>query len=168
MVDKRSRIIFRSTKDTEVKSLESLGVKSKRIIKHKCFFMWHILLPTPEDWIKTASWELLTKDLIIRIEYEGRQRPKVAIFEIPPICHIYLIQLVIVWTRDGDYARSGSFPLHPQLPWCDEFKNTGQSDLPKTNVVKVYLPVQRRRSLEIKPQPNVTPLWPSLLFPPRL
>lgn len=65
VADKHSCKIYCVTKGTVVKSLKSLGVKPQRIIKGKGFFIWDILLPTPEDSIKAASWELITKDLII-------------------------------------------------------------------------------------------------------
>lgn len=77
VVDKRSRKICRSTKDTMVKTLKSLGVKPQRIIKSKCFLMWYLLLPTSEDCIKAANREPITKGFIIRTEYEWRRQTKV-------------------------------------------------------------------------------------------
>lgn len=73
-----------STKDTVIKSLISLGVKSQRFIKGKGCFMWDILLPTSANWEAATNRKLITKDLILRIEYESRQRTKVSVYEVPP------------------------------------------------------------------------------------
>lgn len=57
-----------------MKSLEHPVIKSQRIVKGSVLFMWYILLPTPEVYVKVATWELITKDLIVRIDYEGWSR----------------------------------------------------------------------------------------------
>lgn len=64
VVDKCSRKISRTEKDTIVKRLPSLGVMPKRIIMVKGFFMWNILLPSPED--------CLTRGVIIRTKHQCR------------------------------------------------------------------------------------------------
>lgn len=46
--------------------------------------MSDVLLPTAEVCIEVASRELITKDLIIRTEYEGQRRPTVTVLEVPP------------------------------------------------------------------------------------
>lgn len=46
--------------------------------------MCDVLLPTTEVCMEVASRELITKDLIIRTEYEGQRRPIVTILEVPP------------------------------------------------------------------------------------
>lgn len=59
------------TKDTVVKSLESLWAKPQRIIKRSGFFIWDILLRTPEVFVKAASRDLITKDQILSTVYDG-------------------------------------------------------------------------------------------------
>lgn len=72
VVDKRLCKICRLMKDN-IKSLTSLVVKPQRIIKGTGYFTWNILLHTPEDCVGITSHDFITKDLILRREYEGRQ-----------------------------------------------------------------------------------------------
>lgn len=55
-------------KDTVVKSLEYL------VVKGSGFFMWDILLPMLKDFMKAANNNLITKDIILRTEYNKRHR----------------------------------------------------------------------------------------------
>lgn len=71
-------------KNTVIKSLESLGFKPLRIVKGHKFFMWDLLLPTVEDCVAASNRDLISKELIIRTEYEGHRRTLVAIYEVPP------------------------------------------------------------------------------------
>ena len=145
VVDKRTRKICRSTKDTVVKSLMSLGVKPQRIVKGKGFFSWDILLPTPEDCLDMTRRDLITKDHIFRTEYEGRRRTRVAVFEVPPQVigeHLaaYLKRYGEILTASCDNLNGGwsfeimldrnAFILHPQQSgsWGPEV--AGHSDRP--------------------------------------
>lgn len=42
-----------------------MRVKPQRIVKDSVFFMWDVLIPTPEDRINAARYELIAKDLIL-------------------------------------------------------------------------------------------------------
>lgn len=84
VVDKRTFKICRSMKDTVIKSLLSLGIKLQRTIKGSGFFMRNVLQPTAEHCLEMAKKVLITKDLILNTEYEGRQRTRMAVFEVPP------------------------------------------------------------------------------------
>ncbi len=84
VVDKRTRKICRSTKNTVLKALESFGFKPLRIVKGAKFFMWDVLLPTSEDCVAAASRELINKEIILRTEYEGRRKTRVTVYEVPP------------------------------------------------------------------------------------
>lgn len=70
-------------KVTVLKVLVSLGVKPQQIIKGLGYFMWDILLSTPEDCVDVTSRDLIKKDYIIRTEHRGRRRTKVTVYEIP-------------------------------------------------------------------------------------
>lgn len=74
VIEKCRLTISHFTKGTMVISLYSVGVKPERIAKGTGFFMWDIFVPTPEDCVKTTSREVITKDLILRTDYEGRRR----------------------------------------------------------------------------------------------
>lgn len=76
VVDTLTRKMCCSSKDTVVKSLTSLGVKSQRSIKGKGYFMWDVLLPTSSNCEDASSRDLITKDNIIRTEYEDRRMSK--------------------------------------------------------------------------------------------
>lgn len=45
--------------------------------------MSDILLPTPEDLCERGSRGLITRDHIIRREYQGWRRTRVTVYEIP-------------------------------------------------------------------------------------
>lgn len=75
--------ICHSTKDTVIRSLMSLRGKQQRIIKGNGFFMWDVLLPTADDCLEVARRELITKDLMMKTEYENRRQTNVAVYEVP-------------------------------------------------------------------------------------
>lgn len=66
VVDKRARKICLVTKNTVVKSLEHMEVNLRRIMKDSGFFMWNILLPTPDNSVKAVKCDLSTKNLILK------------------------------------------------------------------------------------------------------
>lgn len=82
VADKRLRKIYRSTKDTMKKSLESLHFSPQQIIKGSRFFMWNILLPTPEC-IAVIGRKLITKDMF-RTKYRGKRKISVTVFKVSP------------------------------------------------------------------------------------
>lgn len=47
------------------------------------YFMWDLLLPTPEDSVDATSRDLITKYYITRTEYRRRPRTKMVVYEIP-------------------------------------------------------------------------------------
>lgn len=59
-----------------------MEVNLRRGIKDTSFFMWNIMLPTPEDSVKAVKCDFSTKDLILRTDYVGKSRTKVAVFEV--------------------------------------------------------------------------------------
>lgn len=69
MVDKCSRKIYRSGKDTVIKSLMVLRLKHQRIIRGKGYFMQDVLVRTPVNCEDASSRNHFTKDLIIRTDY---------------------------------------------------------------------------------------------------
>lgn len=70
VVNKRTRIICCSTKDSVIKSLMSMGIKARRVIKGT-IIMWDVLLHSAQDCLEIAKRELITKNLILRTEYES-------------------------------------------------------------------------------------------------
>lgn len=64
-------------------TLNSLAMKHLQIIKGSKFFMWVILLPTPEYCVNMMSRDLIMKEYIIRTEYQRRCRAKMGVYEVP-------------------------------------------------------------------------------------
>lgn len=58
-------------------------MKPHRAIKDKVYLLWVILLPTPTDCEAMSSRNLISKDLILRTEREGR-RGGISIMKVPP------------------------------------------------------------------------------------
>lgn len=68
VVDKHLCKICCAIKDTVAKSLEFL------VVKGSGFFMWDILLSMLKDCMKAVNHNLITKDIILRTEYNKRHR----------------------------------------------------------------------------------------------
>ena len=83
VVDKRTRRIVKSTKDMVLKSLASLGVKVSAIIAGTSYAMWDVLLPTNEDAVALTRTTLETKEHFLRVEYLGRRRTTVTLYDVP-------------------------------------------------------------------------------------
>lgn len=60
-----------------IKSLTSLEVNLQRGF----LFTWDILLPTPAACVEASNRDLITKE-ILRTNYMGKRRTKVAVFEV--------------------------------------------------------------------------------------
>lgn len=79
VMDKRICRICRFTKDTVIKSLMFFGVKPHSVTKGTVFFMCGVLMPTAEACLEMAMRVLITKDLVLRTDYEGRRWTRVAV-----------------------------------------------------------------------------------------
>lgn len=83
VVDKHSQKICRYTKDTVMTTPMSLVLNTKALTSSG-IFMWDVLLPTAEDCLDMAKKELITKNLILRTEYEGQRMTSVAVYKVHP------------------------------------------------------------------------------------
>lgn len=76
-----------------------------------------MLLQTPKDYLGATSRDLITKDLILRTNYEGRRRTSITVFEIPPQIvgnhlAVYLTQYgQILSSSDDDLNRGRTFEI---------------------------------------------------------
>jgi len=82
-VDSITRKMLKTKKDLMTKTLSSLGVKVQAIIAGTSYAMWDVLLPTPEDAVALTKKHLEVKDMILRVEYLGRRKTTVTIYEVP-------------------------------------------------------------------------------------
>lgn len=150
MVDKHTRKISRSTKDTVIRSQMSLGIKPQSC-KSNRFFMWSVLLSTAEDCKEVASCVLNNKDLIQRTKYEGNagsanniwgysssdnRAPSCLLKSVLPNPRWYICQS----ERGGEPSIlcSNAWSSLSRTVWIFADSNAGQYDLQKTNVFEVW------------------------------
>ena len=81
--DKKTKRTVRATKDLVIKSLTGLGVKVLAVIAGISYPFWDVLLPTSEDAVALTRKPLDTKDHVFRVEYLGRRRTTVTVFDVP-------------------------------------------------------------------------------------
>lgn len=63
-------------------SLTSLGILPQQIVWGVGEFMWDV---QPHAYISIINRELITKDLILRMEYRGMRKTSVAVYEVPAL-----------------------------------------------------------------------------------
>ena len=81
--DIKLKRIVRANKDIVLKSMTGLGVRVESITKGSGY-LWDLLLPSPEDCVALLRRDLITKDLSFKVEYMGKRKTRVVVFEVPP------------------------------------------------------------------------------------
>ena len=85
VVDRKSKKLIRSSKETVAKLIATTGVRAERIVKCKGYNTWNSLFKTEEVCIELSKKEIITKEYILRMEYMGRRRTTISVFEVPAV-----------------------------------------------------------------------------------
>ena len=119
--DIKLKRIVRANKDLVLKSMTSLGVRVESITKGSGY-LWDLLLPTPDDCLSLLRRDLVTKDHSFRVEYMGKRKTKVVVFEVPPFASGEQVGAFIL--RYGDLVGFSSDKIRGE--WRYELMTTRQ------------------------------------------
>lgn len=109
VVEKHLHKICHSTK-TLIKSLMYLVVKLQRVKRSKGYSMWDVLLSPAANCEDALSLDLITKDFILRTEYEDRWRNHVSIFKVPS--QVIREHLAAYWVQFGQILNATTSDLN--------------------------------------------------------
>ena len=141
LVDRKQKRVVRSNKDVVIKSLASLGVNVEQIVKGDGFALWDILLPSAEDCLNLLKRDLHTRDYTLRVEYLGRRRTRVAVYEVPSYVSGEVVGAFLM--KYGDIVAFSNDRLR------GEWRFDLMTDSTNFNAIPNYLDIDGRKAVPI-------------------